>query len=133
MQHEARGLESAGERYLRALTSLDFASLESCFRPDVDFRALVPPGVREASDASGAADYVRRWFGDADSLEVLWSEVGSIADRKTIAYRVRVHEPDGWKVVEQRLYCDVGDDGLIGTLDLLCSGFLLTDSPPPRQ
>jgi hypothetical protein len=34
-----------------------------------------------------------------------------------ITYRIRLHEPDGWAVVEQSLYCYVSDGG-IRNLDL---------------
>lgn len=132
MSSEASYLRGVGESFIRAVASGDFARIEAYFRPDVRFRALIPPGVREASDASGAAAHLRRWFDDADSMELLWSEAGSVGDRATAAYRLSVHEPDGWKVVEQRLYCDLDKDGRIRTLDLLCSGFLPTEGPLPR-
>lgn len=117
-------LRGVGERFLQALAGRDFEALEACLRPGVSFRALVPPGVREATDASGAVKHLRRWFGDAASFEMLGAEIGQVADRLSITYRIRLHDQDGWQVIEQHLYCDVGDDGRIGNLDLLCSGFL---------
>ena len=65
----------------------------------------------------------RLWFGEADSFEMLRAEIGQVAHRLSSTYRIRLHDSDGWQVIEQRLYCNVGDDGRISTLDLLCSGF----------
>jgi hypothetical protein len=67
---------------------------------------------------------LRLWFGEADSFEMLRTEIGQVADRLSITYRIRLHDSDGWQVIEQRLYCNIGDDGRISILDLLCSGFL---------
>jgi hypothetical protein len=95
MSNEVIECRGVAERFLQALISRDFRAIEACFRPDIPFRALVPPGLREASDATGAVAHVRRWFGDADSWEVEWAEVGSVVDRAAVAYRIRLHEPDG--------------------------------------
>src|SRR5918993_2925359 len=85
--------------------------LRACLQHDVSFRALVPPGIRRASDASGTVNRIRLWFGEADSFEMLRSEIGRISDRLSITYRIRLHDSDGWQVIEQRLYCNVGDNG----------------------
>jgi hypothetical protein len=121
---EARGLREVGEAFLQALAERDFEAVQACLRQDVSFRALVPPGIRQAKDASGTVDRLRLWFGEADTFEMLSTETGQVADRLSITYRIRLHDPDGWQVIEQRLYCDVDGDGRISTLDLLCSGFL---------
>ena len=130
MLGEVDGLRSVGETFLQALANRDFEALRACMQPEINFRALVPPGVRRATDASGAVNRLRLWFGDADSFEMLRTETGQVADRLSITYRIRLHDSDGWQVIEQRLYCNVGDDGRIGTLDLLCSGFL-PEQPHP--
>ena len=121
---EVRELRDVGEAFLQALANRDFEALQACLQQDVSFRALVPPGIRQATDASGTVNRLRLWFGEADSFEMLRTEIGQVADRLSITYRIRLHDSDGWQVIEQRLYCDVGDDGRISILDLLCSGFL---------
>jgi hypothetical protein len=121
---EVRELREVGEAFLRALANRDFEALQACLQQDVSFRALVPSGIRQATDASGTVNRLRLWFGEADSFEMLRTEIGQVADRLSITYRIRLHDSDGWQVIEQRLYCDVGDDGRISTLDLQCSGFL---------
>jgi hypothetical protein len=113
--------EAVGERFLRAVERQDWAELEACFSADLQFRALIPPGVREGSDATSAAGYFKRWFGDADALVLVAADVRTVEDRLSISYRFRAHE-DRWYAIEQTAYCDVGA-GRIERMDLLCSGF----------
>jgi tRNA 2-thiouridine synthesizing protein A len=113
---------TAAEQFLEALGQRDFARIEACFAPDVRFRALVPSGMREAKDPAAVAAYLRHWFGGADEFQVVRAEVGRIAGRIRIAYRLRVCDEDGWQVVEQQAYCDLADEQ-IARMDLLCSGF----------
>jgi SnoaL-like domain len=112
--------KALGERFLAALGKQDWAELQSFFTEDAKFRALVPPALREAEGAA-ASEYFRRWFGVADRLVLLDSDIRRIQDRLAIRYRFRSHE-DRWYVVEQQIYCDVRD-GRIARMDLLCSGF----------
>ena len=121
---EVRELRDIGVAFLQALANRDFEALRACLQHDVSFRALFPPGVRRATDVSATVNRLRLLFGEAGSFEMLRTEIGQVAHRLSITYRIRPHDSDGWQVIEQRLYCDVGDDGRIGKLDLLCSGFL---------
>lgn len=114
--------QATGQRFLTAFANRDFAQIEACFHPEARFRALIPPGVREAADAIEATNHLREWFGGADHFELLSSEVGSVVDRLHVTYRLRLHDADGWQLVEQQAYCWV-QDGRIVAMDLLCSGF----------
>jgi hypothetical protein len=114
-------MKRLGETFVGALSRQNWTELQSCFADGVQFRALIPPGVREAADAATAAGYFSRWFGDADQLIVLEADVRPVEDRLSISYRLRAHE-DRWYLIEQRAYCDVRDDR-IERMDLLCSGF----------
>jgi hypothetical protein len=131
MLDEVYKLRSVGEAFLQALANRDFGAQQACMQPEINFRALVPPGIRQASDAEGTVNRLRLWFGEADSFEVLHAEIGQVANRLSITYRIRLHDSDGWQTIEQRLYCDVGEDGRIRNLDLLCSGFLPERPAPP--
>ena len=114
-------LRTAGERFLAAFDTRDFAQVQACFHPEVQFRTLIPPGVYEAADALEATNHLREWFGSADHLEILNAEVGAVGDRLHMAYRLRVHDADGWQIFEQQTYCRI-QDRLIAAMDLLCSG-----------
>jgi hypothetical protein len=85
------------------------------------FRALIPGGLRTTEDRVSAANYFRKWFGDADQLVLLSSEAQPMHDRLHLAYRFRAHE-DQWYIVEQQAYCII-QNGHILQIDLLCSGF----------
>lgn len=110
------------ERFLAALAVRDFQAIEALFHPEVRFRAVVPSTVREAATAGGAGDWFRYWFGAADSFEVVHSSAGTLADRLHLAYRVRLHDQNGWQVVEQQAYLTVAGNQ-IDDMALLCSGF----------
>lgn len=110
-----------GVCFLDALARQDWVGLEACFDVGVHFRALIPPGLREAADRASSVGYLRRWFGDASELQLVSSDIQLLQDRLSISYRFRALE-DRWYVVEQRAYCDV-TEGQIKRMDLLCSGF----------
>ena len=124
-----RSLDVA-RRFIAALERQSWDNLAACLHPNVCFRALTPRGFRTAEDRASAAAYLQKWFGDADKLVLQSSDVAFMHDRVRIAYRVREHE-DQWYIVEQQAYCTT-QDGLIVTMDLLCSGFrpeLIQDLP----
>lgn len=114
-------VEALGARFLAGLCNQNWGDLESFFTADVTFRALIPSGLQEGESAPAAAGYLRRWFGDADRLVLLDSDVRSLQDRLAIRYRFRAHEDQRY-VVEQQVYCDVQGDR-IDRMDLVCSGF----------
>ena len=124
-----------GKNFIAALMSQDFETLETLFRADLRFRALVPRRLCEGQTAGEAMDWLQRWFGDADEFQVLGSEVAQMFNRLYLNYRLRVHDViNGWRVIEQHVYADVQDDH-IADLWLLCSGFrpdIKKDERPKR-
>ena len=111
--------------FVESLAAQDFTALGECLDSEVQFRALIPPGSREASEADGTVEYMRRWFGVADRIELKFADVHPVGDRFSVRYAMRVHE-DRWYDVEQQAYCTVAD-GRISSMELLCSGFLPVD------
>jgi hypothetical protein len=113
-----------GRRFIEAIVAHDWDGLAGCFSPDARFTAVVPRenAFRERLGAEAAAKQLQAWFGDADVTELVSSEVEPMADRVKIAYRIHEHEPDGWYLVEQVAYADVGD-GRFTAMNLACSGF----------
>jgi TusA-related sulfurtransferase len=116
------GQHIAGRAFLEALTSRDFEGVEASLDPDIRFRGLLPGGLRELSGAAVVTDQLRSWFEEADAFKVEEIVAEDIADRLRISYRFRLHDEDGWAVIEQQAFCDV-DDGRIERIDLVCSGF----------
>jgi hypothetical protein len=115
-------------RFLDALASRDWQRIEGILDPKMRFRALVPGPekageLRTALDGAGAVRYLRLWFAEADHFEIKKTEVHRVASRYHFSYLIRLHDEDGWQVIEQRVFCDISN-GLIKGLDLMCSGFL---------
>ena len=116
------------DRFLHALAKRDWEQLEGLLDSKMRFHALVPgPNnsgeLRTSLDRAGAVRYLRGWFGGADHFEIKKSEVHRVASRYHFSYLIRLHDEDGWQVIEQRAYCDIRN-GLVEGLDLLCSGFM---------
>jgi hypothetical protein len=112
--------------FLEGLTIRDYERLAATLDRNVRFRALLPPGPAEWHGRAEAAEAFRSWFGQADDFEVIDATVGEVVGRLQLTWRVRVRPApfeigDGWHVIEQHAFADVGDT--IEVLDLVCSGF----------
>ena len=111
-----------GSRFVAGIAAQDVSELAACFADGVEFRALIPPGLRERTGAEDAAALVAGWFADSTELRLVESRSEEVGDRLHIAYRFEGVEDDEPYVVEQHVYCEVGD-GVIERASLLCSGF----------
>jgi ketosteroid isomerase-like protein len=109
-------------RLVGAVAAQNATRLTECFAPDVEFRALTPPGFRERTSAVEAASLISRWFGDSTELHLLDSHSNEVGDRVHVAYRFAGVEEGEEFVVEQHLVCTIVEDKIVRT-DLLCSGF----------
>jgi hypothetical protein len=121
--------EAIGDAYVRALAARDPMRLQACFQPDVQLRALVPPGFQESEGSAAVIARLESWFGAAESIEILRKDIHRVANRVHVRYRFREHYSDGdSEIIEQDAYCDVRE-GLIEAIDILCSGH----QPEPRD
>ena len=112
---------TTGQVLVDAIARQAWDELAACLDEAVQFRALIPRGLRTADDRLAASAYFQKWFGDADQLILLDSNVQVMHDRLHISYHFRAHE-DQWYIVEQHVYAVV-ENGQFKQLDLLCSGF----------
>jgi hypothetical protein len=108
--------------FVDALAVRDYDAIESTLAPEVRFRALIPPGVREAASRSEARGYVQTWFGDADEFEIIERTIDTVGEVHHAGYRIHLREDGVRYVVQQHVFATVSDRG-IETLDLMCSGF----------
>jgi ketosteroid isomerase-like protein len=113
---------AVGTRLVEAIAAQDVAAIASCFAADVQFRALVPPGLRERTGAPETASLIAGWFADSTELELVDSETQAVGDRLHVAYRFVGVEEGKPFIVDQHLNGTVRD-GKITHADLLCSGF----------
>ena len=114
-----------GQLFAEALAKKDVPALLDVLDPEVDFRALTPGRFWEARSATAFVDDVLlgAWFEGDDHIEALEDvQLGSVADRDRVAYRLRVSNPEGVFLVEQQAYFGV-ENGRINWLRILCSGY----------
>jgi TusA-related sulfurtransferase len=125
------GAREVGAALVDGLASRGFSAVRSLLADQVRFRMLLPSGPATESDADASIRRFIGWFADADVFEVDSSSVGEVEGRATVTYRFRLHDPEGWQVIEQHLMLDVGADGRVEAIDLLCSGFrsIAADAP----
>jgi TusA-related sulfurtransferase len=116
-------MNEVAQRFVEALAAKDYKGIFAALAPDARFCYLVPRGPGELVGAADVAAKYFQWFGDADVLEVKSIRVEPIADRTSARYRFLLHKPEGWKEIEQQSYLDLNQEGRIGSIDLLCSGF----------
>ena len=111
------------ETFVNAVARRDFEGLQAVMTDDVRFRLLVPKGPQAHV---GAAETVGRfvgWYGAVDELRLESSSTATVAGRLVLAYRLRLRDADGWRVIEQHIVADVAPDGRLEAIDLLCTGF----------
>jgi len=114
--------DDVGRRFVEAVATQDRTALADCFVPEVLFRALTPPGLRERTSAVEVAALVTQWFEDSTDLRLLDSQDYEVGDRVHVSYRLAGIENGEAYVVEQHLFCVV-ENGKIARANLLCSGF----------
>jgi TusA-related sulfurtransferase len=112
-----------GAVFLDALAAREFTAARSLLADHVRFRMLLPGGLATEPHADGAIARFIGWFADADRFDVEASSAGEVEGRAVVTYRFRLHDADGWQVIEQHLMLDVDADGRVEAIELLCSGF----------
>jgi hypothetical protein len=114
-----------GKRFAQAVALKDSPALLDLLDTAVDFRALTPSGFWEASSAEELVDEIifGAWFEASDRIDSLEDvQIGSVADRGRVSYRLRILNPDGLFLVEQQAYFGVENER-INWLRIMCSGF----------
>ena len=120
-----------GARFAEALAAKDTATLTELLAPDIDFKALTPRKFWDSDSTTGVLEVLfDNWFEEQDHIEgVEITEGDPVADTAHVAYRLAVTTPDGPHVVEQQAYFRA-EDGRIGYLRVLCSGYRPVSMPP---
>ena len=122
-------LQNAGTAFVNALADRDFERFRAAIADDVRFRLLLPKGPQAHSGVTETLESFVRWYGHVDELHLESSSVEAVAGRLVLMYRFRLHDEDGWQVIEQHVVADVASDGRLEKIDLLCSGFLPVIGP----
>ncbi len=117
-------LQDLGEAFVKAIAARDFEAMLVAVADDVRFRQLLPGGPQAHVGATEVVGRFVDWFAGVDEMHLESSRVETVAGRLAFSYRLRVRDSDGWQLIEQHLFADVARDGRLGSIDLLCSGFL---------
>ncbi len=121
---ESNNAQSIGEYFVVALRERDPKKLAACFDSDVRLRALVPSGFKERKGAEDAVAQILYWFREAERIELVQKQIYPISQRNHISYRFREVYADGEvEVIEQQAFCYIRN-GLIESIDIVCSGHL---------
>jgi len=123
IQNATQDTASVAAAFANAVASRDEDAVRALLAEEVRFRYLIPPGPNQADGPAGVAAAFTTWFGDATELHVTSTVVEPMSDRTSLRYHLRVHRCGQWQQIEQQIYLDVDENGLISALDLLCSGF----------
>lgn len=89
---------------------------------DVRLRALLPGGpiVEEGRDA--VLERFADWFGGYDTVVLVDAAGDDVGDRVLVHYKLAFDPEADRRVLTQTLVCSMWD-GLVGRIDLVCSGF----------
>ena len=118
-------MDTAGERFARALADQDDVALSALLADKIDFQALTPGRHWKAATPGEVVEGIilGHWFGAGDRIEQLCMvSAGQVAGREHVAYRVRVRRCDRDYLVEQQAYYDT-DGARITWMRVLCSGY----------
>jgi hypothetical protein len=115
--------QSLGEEFARAVASKDHDRVRRLLHPELDFRAMTPGRIWDASGPEDVVEALTLWFGDSDEIRGVEAlETDAFADRERVGYRFRVRNADGDHLVEQQAYLS-DREGRIGWLRIMCSGY----------
>jgi hypothetical protein len=118
-------MDTAGERFARALADKDDVALSALLADRIDFQALTPRRHWKAATPGEVVEGIilGHWFGAGDHIDRLCSvTAGQVAGREHVAYRVHVRRCDGDYLVEQQAYYNT-DGAHITWIRVLCSGY----------
>lgn len=117
-----KSLRALGENLLKAIESRDYDGIGRCFASESHFRALVPPGLREAQGTQAITDMLKSWWSDLQKFELQNASVEEFSDRLHVAYQIKAHNGEAWKLIQHHAYLKVENGKIVG-LDLICAGF----------
>ena len=121
--------ENLGAQFARAVAAKDHAHVREIIHPEIDFWAMTPGDIWDASGPDEIVGVLKEWFGEQDRIEAIELLDGdAFADRERVGYRLRVARPDGQYLIEHQAYLSERD-GKIGWLRILCSGFRPAGQP----
>lgn len=105
-----------------AVADRAFDRLGAHLSDEIRLRALLPGGGIEATGREAVLSWFDNWFGRFDTVVLSDVAGDQVGDRVLVHYKL-VFDPEAdRRVLTQTLVCTIWD-GLVGRMDLVCSGF----------
>jgi len=121
--------QSLGAQFASAVAAKDHTRVREIIHPEIDFWAMTPGDIWDASGPDEIVGVLKEWFSEEDRIEAIELLDGdAFADRERVGYRLRVTRPGGKYLIEHQAYLSERD-GRIGWLRILCSGFRPAGQP----
>lgn len=118
---------TTGERFLEALLTQSWERLGGLLAENVRYRGVTTSQVTEAVGRDDTIAGLGIIFDDGDMVTgVEASMCESLPPVERVSYRFHTHVPSTGELrrAEQHVFIRTGDNGQIGTVDLICSGWL---------
>jgi hypothetical protein len=89
---------------------------------EIRLRALLPGGAIEEHGRDAVLARFDDWFGSYDTVVLMDVAGDDVGDRVLVHYKLMFDPDADRRVLTQTVVCAVRD-GLVGRMDLVCSGF----------
>ncbi len=89
---------------------------------EITLRALLPGGPIEDRGRDAVLARFHDWFGGYDTVVLMDVAGDDVGDRVLVHYKLGFDPDADRRILTQTLVCTV-HDGLVGRMDLVCSGF----------
>ncbi len=89
---------------------------------DVRLRAILPGGPIEDHGRDAVLARYALWFGEYQTVELAEAFGDEVGDRVVVHYKLLFDLQTDPRVLSQTLVCTLWD-GLVGRIDLVCSGY----------
>ncbi len=90
--------------------------------PDIRMRALLPGGPIEEHGRDAVLARFDDWFAGYDTVVLVDAAGDEVGDRVLVHYKLLLDPDVDRRVITQTVVCTIWD-GLVGRMDLVCSGF----------
>lgn len=121
----------AAEHFVDAFLANSWEDLRLQLADDVAFRALLPPRISEVDDADAAIALMSSWFDNDERVthvETIDTEPMSVKQRASYRFRTHVESSGKSYRLEQHAFLTLNQDGGIAKADLICSGWVQSDT-----
>jgi hypothetical protein len=116
--------QAVSDRFLTAVVTRDYSTLNATLSPDVRLRALVPPGPFELTGAAAVTAQFEQWFAGGRRFRVIGHSATDIGLRVHAQWTIQ-RTPDSPTadplLAEQHAFLTVGE--AVEKIDLVCSGW----------